>query len=242
MIKEAVQYLVTLGETKKNVEIIDHEGRRYTDRSIHAMTEPVVSAIKVSTLSGLCDLIGNDCKVEGFSSDHYLVHVVDHEHVQVIAKRSNHWKQREVLVDCTPEETKQFVFGQFVPHEQFTIGLLSQFKDSGDREHVLKISSNVTNEAVVVSADDGISQRLTVNQSVALKSEVVVRTVKLAPWRTFNEVEQPTSEFILRAKNDNNTTKLALFESDGGRWKLEAIENIARYLRQAAPEKTTVIS
>ena len=51
--------------------------------------------------------------------------------------------------------------------------------------------------------------------------------VTLRPYRTFNEVEQPASQFIFRI---NKMANLALFEADGGKWQLEAIGNIARYL------------
>jgi len=53
--------------------------------------------------------------------------------------------------------------------------------------------------------------------------------VKLKPYRTFNEVEQPESEFLLRLSDG---AQVALYEADGGAWKLTARRNIADYLRK----------
>lgn len=50
---------------------------------------------------------------------------------------------------------------------------------------------------------------------------------KLQPYRTFLEVEQPASDFLLRLDKEGRP---ALYEADGGAWKLEAKRNIAAYL------------
>jgi hypothetical protein len=164
--------------------------------------------------------------------------------VQVVTKCSNAWRNREVVVDCSPVSTKGFPFDQFHQTESFIIGLMAFFVPNDDREKVLKIASNVTNEAVVTAADDGVSQQLGVKQKVHLQGHENIRTVKLRPYRTFREVEQPESEFILRARQDGegSVPKLALFEADGGKWKIDAIETVARYLRTSLPEKTVVVS
>lgn len=243
MIKEAVQYLVSLGTEQKPIEKLEYGGRHYTNKELKAVSEPLVTAIKVGTLSGLCDLLSS-AKFEGFDPANHLVHVVDYEQAQVVTKKSNHWKQREILVNCEAEKVAEFPFGQFLSHEQFTIGILSRFAVTDDRETILRISSNVTAEAVVTSSDDGVSQQIGVKRGVSLQEHRTIRTVTLAPYRTFREVDQPASDFILRAKQEaeNQVPKLALFEADGGKWKLEATENVARYLRVKLGDGVTVVS
>ena len=63
-------------------------------------------------------------------------------------------------------------------------------------------------------------------QRTALETSVLVKS-SLAPYRTFLEVEQPESDFVLRV---NKEAKLALFEADGGFWKLEAVRLVKEYL------------
>ena len=80
---------------------------------------------------------------------------------------------------------------------------------------------------------------------IASKSDAVVpNPVKLRPYRTFVEVEQPVSEFVFRMK-DNNGITCALFEADGGAWKNTAMRNIKNYLESELEdykEQFTVIS
>ena len=48
--------------------------------------------------------------------------------------------------------------------------------------------------------------------------------------RTFYEVEQPESEFLLRLGDDG---KVGFFEADGGMWKMTARKTIKEYLEKA---------
>jgi len=56
----------------------------------------------------------------------------------------------------------------------------------------------------------------------------VKNPVTLTPYRTFREVAQPVSPFVLRFNED---AQAALFTGDGSVWKLEAVGLIAEYLR-----------
>lgn len=65
-------------------------------------------------------------------------------------------------------------------------------------------------------------------QGVAIKAMVAVKPrVPLRPFRTFQEVEQPESEFLLRLDEDGN---IGLFEADGGMWRLTARQTIKAFL------------
>lgn len=76
--------------------------------------------------------------------------------------------------------------------------------------------------------DNGVTQEVSVRRGVALKEQQTVQPiVHLQPYRTFLEVKQPASDFLLRIDKDGHP---ALYEADGGAWKLEAKRNIAGYL------------
>jgi len=62
--------------------------------------------------------------------------------------------------------------------------------------------------------------------------------VVLRPYRTFLEIEQPASAFVFRLRRgrEGELPTCALFEADGGRWKLEAIERIRDYLKEQLSE------
>lgn len=236
MIKEALQYVNSLVPAN----LLDIGTRKYADKSLIPIQEPIPTDIDVSTLRGFVDLV--DEKVEGFG-DGVLIHVVSFAQVKLIEKTSDQWGRRKAYIEAGLPDTKSFQFGTFMDHENFVIGLQAQFTEAGDREYLLKLASNLTNEQVATSSDDGISQQVGVRAGVVLKStETVKSRVSLAPFRTFREIEQPASEFVFRVKqNGTGVPQLALFEADGGKWKIDAMENIGRYLRSAVKDISVIV-
>ena len=73
-----------------------------------------------------------------------------------------------------------------------------------------------------------------VKTGLASKSDAIIPSpVTLKPYRTFTEVEQPESQFVFRMKEDKyDGVQCALFEADGGAWKLHAMESIQEYLEE----------
>ena len=93
--------------------------------------------------------------------------------------------------------------------------------------YLLDLLSRITDEKSVSSKDNGVTQVVEARQGVALNAMVEIRPrVLLRPFRSFLEVEQPESEFLLRVDADKG---IGFFEADGGVWKLEAKRNIADY-------------
>ena len=124
-----------------------------------------------------------------------------------------------------------FSFDYFYHSEEFNIKLQSIFTDSSDREILLKVVGNISEDSVKTVGDDGVSQAVTINQGVASKVDVKVpNPVTLAPYRTFNEVAQPESKFVFRMKEG---PRCALFEADGGIWRNVAIKNIKNYFEKS---------
>ena len=116
------------------------------------------------------------------------------------------------------------------------------FINDADRNLVLDFASHLKIEKGAEVQDNGISQMATVRDGVAsLAQAKTPNPVTLRPYRTFNEVEQPASQFVFRI---NKLANLALFEADGGKWKLEAVERIANYLKNelASNKKITILA
>ena len=82
---------------------------------------------------------------------------------------------------------------------------------------------SVSNKRQRRHADRGGPAGRALNAMVDVKPRVMLR-----PFRTFLEVEQPESEFLLRVDPDEG---IGFFEADGGIWKLEAKKNIADYFK-----------
>lgn len=126
-----------------------------------------------------------------------------------------------------------FTAGRKYGHEAFMIALRSQFQPSQDRDYLLNILSSVSSQAVVKSEDNGLGQQVSVNKGICnVQMQPVKSIVKLRPYRTFQEVQQPESEFLVRlSAEEDGTIGIALHEADGGMWRMDARRVIAEYLR-----------
>lgn len=135
--------------------------------------------------------------------------------------------------------TAAFSYGTFLDHETFLISLQSAFTQTKERDDLLALLGNIKTENVSTSVDDGVSQQVTVRRGAALVDNTLVpKRVRLAPWRTFSEIDQPESEFVLRLREGGPGGKpsLALFTADNGRWRLEAQQRIATWLEDKLGE------
>jgi hypothetical protein len=168
-----------------------------------------------------------------------LVQVMSHAEVRVVGRQLyGRFRQRETFAVASLETLfgGTFGFGRFITAEEFVIGLQSLFVDSDDRASVLALVGNLREEAVRTTSDNGVTQTVTARQGVAMAAEKDVPTlVKLRPFRTFREVAQPASDFVLRlrggGKEGGGQPMVALFEADGGAWKAEAIGLVVGYLK-----------
>lgn len=124
---------------------------------------------------------------------------------------------------------------------EVVIALLSSLSAAGDRDQLAKLAGNATAETVVTAIDDGVTQMISMRQGATMQDTAAVKgLVMLAPWRTFRDVDQPVSQFLFRVKKEGDVPAFALFEADGGAWKLQAVGNIARKLSAGLSDATVV--
>lgn len=98
-----------------------------------------------------------------------------------------------------------------------------------DLELLLKAAGNIEKKNNQSYSDDGVSQVATMTVGVAQKADVIVpNPVKLIPYRTFQEVEQPASQFVFRI-GDNEVPTFMIVEAQNQIWKNEAVENIKNF-------------
>lgn len=112
--------------------------------------------------------------------------------------------------------------------EEAQIAMRTRFQETTDTIYALKLLSDICCGAKVVYNDNGIATTVTTQKGVALQSNEQIRPIiTLKPYRTFQEVEQPESEFLLRMDEEGN---IGLFEADGGMWKLTARQTVKAFL------------
>jgi hypothetical protein len=213
----------------------------FTDKPLTLLTEPEAPTVNVTTLQGIIDLYNANLDQLSEDTAHVLIHIANPTTVEMLSGTADDAGRRHVWARARyGEGIKEFPFGNFLDTETFIVCAQSRIEkqDGDDLEYVLRVASAITADAIQTAEDDGISQRVSMKAGVHLKeNEIIQPRVKLAPYRTFPEVKQALAQFVLRARQHGESIELALFEADGGRWRIQAIENLARFFRVVFGDK-----
>ncbi|MDF2544948.1 MAG: phage-related protein [Herbinix sp.] len=229
MIKEALQYIVSLSEP--NITTIG--GFKYSDRPLTAIDEcKRARSIEATTLTSIVDYIKNAAPSE--MPKKAYVHIVSPGEVRLISELDMD-RKREVLITSNAQ-VPAVKLNNFVDNENFMIMLQSMFVQNNedmnefertDIDIMQRVVGNVVDDTIQTYTDDGISQQAAIKTGVTTKDTVILPSPAiLRPYRTFSEVEQPASKFVFRMKKGQYGPASALFEADGGAWKNMAMDSI----------------
>lgn len=225
MIENALKYLVKLGSGRKRE--LELNGLTYTNDDLHLIREPKATSIEIRTLTGLIDYIKSELDTNQKHSKKLLVQVESPTEVKLYSELNN-IKDRECYISCSALVPRIY-FDRFQELEQFNIMLQSNFVTNEDKKTLLKVTGNVKEEVVKNVGDDGVSQSVVMKSGIASVTEAIVpNIVQLAPYRTFTEIDQPTSDFVFRMRTG---VEVALYEADGGAWRNKAMQDIKTYLQ-----------
>jgi hypothetical protein len=209
------------------------------------LPEVAPSALFFGTLNGLATYLAENRDKLDLAT--LAAHIHDVRNVSIAGPLLGEFKQRfayaRASLDNLVGKDDGFPFGVWLHHENFVIQLQAKFVRTPELERVLAFVGSIRGESVRQVDDDGVTQTVTARAGAVLKSEAAVpNPVSLAPYRTFREVEQPASKFILRLQSGDEGEKpnLALFEADGSSWRVEAISNIALWLKTHLPQAVAI--
>ena len=226
MLKEALQYIVGLKEPV--VEM--YNGEYYSDKPLHRIENyiPKANSVTVQTLTSLLDYIFGE--VDEMAKK-MIVAVESPTTVRLYSQLDDN-RDREYLM-VAEAFLPSFHFNQFMDQESFCIALQSKFIKNDDRDLLLKFAGTVESGTVAQYGDDGVTQKATIKTGLASKGEAILpNPVRLKPYRTFLEIDQPESDFIFRMR-EGRGVECAIYEADGGAWQIEAMQRIKAYLQEA---------
>lgn len=219
MLAKMIDKIISLKQT----QAFEIGGQTYTDGHLTRIPPHVdrPECITVSGLDGVCKLIRTEMEKVGVT----------------ILVQARSYKTVEVMTTYLPDFSRNALYRAeadvpglrtgFRDRETALIELRSLFIPNEGTQYLLDLLSRITDEKSVSSKDNGVTQVVEARQGVALNAVVEVKPrILLRPFRTFLEVEQPESEFLLRVDADKG---IGFFEADGGVWQLEAKRNIADY-------------
>lgn len=220
MIKEAIEKILSISENK----LYEIDGETYSDKNLVRIPPHVdrPNEVSVGSLDGIVKLVKTELDVMNVP---LFVFVSNYRTVGVFST-VDEYMGRDHLYEATCQDTD---FREGWRNQQAAIiELRSRFVPNEGADYILDLISRMSKEDSVTSDDNGVTQEVTARAGVALKERFSVKPrVVLQPFRTFREVTQPASEFLLRVDNEG---QVGFFEADGGMWKLEAKANIAGYL------------
>lgn len=230
MDRTAIEKITELAEPN----IIKNGGHTYSDKILSVIKKPIVDTVKLRTLSSLIKLIKTE--IEIFTKP-IIVNVESPVHIEVLCGIQCEDRRRENPYSVSAD-TVDITFNRFISYESMMIALKSKFIETPELLNLVQLLGTITEENNMQIADDGFTQSVTIRKGIALKENKAVNPrIKLKPYRTFSEVEQPQSEFLLRLDGNGG---VALYEADGGAWMLEARKNIAEYLRNELKEENCI--
>lgn len=229
MIREAMKYIADLARDSQDIITKEIDGEVFTKERLHRLELDSVSCMDLNTLGSTVDYIRDLITNEEIQTP-YIVNI-EHNRVKVYSGL-NRRKDRDLLIDTKPL-LPHIYFGEWMDMETFVIHLNTCFEETTNLKNLIKVVSTITDQAKVEMEDDGFGLKVTQTSGTTIKKAEefnINPIVKLIPYRTFTEVKQPESKFLLRVKDGG---KLSLNEADGGMWKLEAQNSVSTYLRNA---------
>lgn len=231
MLREALSYIVGLGNNAEKVQVLEICGETYANKHLERYGAPKrANAIEASSLSSMVDYI-TECADVFPEGRKMVIWIVNPETVHLMSTLDRE-REREHLF-TSKAEISQYRFDYWYDQERFMIEIQSNFVQSADRDILVKFAGNVEQKNNATYSDDGKTQVATMSTGVASKSDVIVpNPVYLAPYRTFQEIEQPFSNFVFRM-GDKVVPAFSLIEAEGGLWKNEAVNRIKEYFRKA---------
>ena len=224
MLKEFVNRLMELAAPT----IHEVEGSVYSNQQlVHIQDKkPMPRCIDLTGLDSICKMVRNEAEHVGLQ---IFIQVKDYKSVSVFTELDED-EDRLYLYNCVAD-TPTVTTNRFMAYENAVIELRSLYIPNKGTEYLLQLLSSISNESKVTSSDNGVTQQVEARSGIALNSMVKVEPrVSLQPFRTFVEVAQPESEFLLRI---NDRGEIGFFPADGGVWKLEATRNVAAYFENA---------
>lgn len=214
-------------------KVIETPQGTFTNQHMSRIEFKIPDTLRLSTLSGLVAMIKHE---RNTYETPLFVRITGPETVDVFGamrddcQRENPFTAAAVL--------PAFDFNSYYTIEGMIIALKSKFEPTEDRDYLVKLLGNITDTKSVQTKDDGVTQSVTVNAGIQMLGETKVKPiVTLKPYRTFLEVEQPESEFLIRLREG----QAALYEADGGEWRNQAMANIGDLLRELLKDTEDVV-
>lgn len=235
-LKDAISEIETL--TKNSVRVQEIDGHHYLlsgddYKEIKPDREPIPDAVRFKSLDGLVSTMKSELKdvlAATKCGNTLYISVISPTQVNVLTGLDG-YNRRAIVYMASQSLLRTWNGENWFDHEEAMIALQSQFSPNEGTAYLLDFLSRVTDENSVQSDDNGMTQTIQVKKGISLAGREQVRPiVSLRPYRTFLEIEQPESAFLIRIKDG---CRVGIIEADGGMWEFTARRSVKEYLEKA---------
>ena len=202
------------------------------------MEPPRIESLRINTLSGLINMW--KCSPD-MNNEKFFIHIMGHDFVTLIGAPDAVHRDREVI--ATAQAHYDMIRGDQMHLETFIVELMTRYKETPELIALLEFVGSMRSENVRDDDDDGVSQKVTVKVGVASLSEAVVpNPIRLRPWCTFPEIDQPERIHVFRVKQGSGGKPMcSLYVSSEQVWMVDTIMNIKAYLTEAGIPESNII-
>ena len=111
--------------------------------------------------------------------------------------------------------------------EEAQVAMRTRFQNTEDVLYLQKLLSEISMGSKVTRNDNGVATTIVTKKGIDMQQQSTIRPIlTLRPYRTFQEVDQPESTFLIRV----DERAIRFIGADGGMWKLKARQTIKEFL------------
>ena len=233
MLKEAIEKIEELAKPEIYKDAL---GKAYVvdkDGEAREIIPEVVcqSCLCLNSLDALVQMVRTEGVRGDRSADKLYLSVKDHMTVACFGHPQKDLREERIFYyEAQAKDVPGWDSEVKMAFDKAAVALQTRFQEGGDRDYTLTLLSQITCGAQVTYNDIGVATTVVTSKGVSLQQNSTIRPlVKLRPYRTFQEVEQPEGLFLIRIDERGIT----FTEADGGMWKLAARKTIKAYLEEA---------
>lgn len=233
MLKEFIEHIQTT-TAPKVMEIGENHFRLTHDGDIEQILPKIQhpDTLTLNSLDGLVKLV----KTEAMKmADPLYITIPTHMRVVCFAqpKEENRW-HRQFYYEAVASDVPGWEEKISMDFEEAQVAMRTRFQETPDVLYLQKLLSEITLGAKVTRNDNGVATTVVTQKGIAMQgSETIRPIVKLRRYRTFQEVEQPESTFLIRV----DERAIRFIGADGGMWKLTARQTIKAFLAERFAEE-----
>lgn len=236
MLKEMIEKI----EQMAKPEVYDVEGHTYAIGEDGEAREIIPEAVYqecllLNSLDALVQMVRTEGVSVDRSADKLYLSVKDHMTVACFGHPQKDLREARIsYYEAQAKDVPGWDSEVKMPFDKAAVALQTRFQEGGDRDYTLTLLSQITCGAKVTYNDIGVATTVVTQKGVSLQQNSTIRPlVKLRPYRTFQEVEQPEGLFLIRIDERG----ISFTEADGGMWKLSARKTIRAYLEEALKDE-----